>query len=222
MTEKIILAAEKRKISGKKVKQLRREGTLPANIFGKGLKSIAIEIPIKVFLNTFKKAGETHLVELKLGEAIHNVLIHKVQVDPVTDTPLHVDFQAVSLKEKISATVPVQVVGESPAEKEKIGILVQQLSEIEVEALPTDLPDHFEADVSGLNAVNAAVFVKDLNFDKSKVFIKTDDLEKIVAKVEPPAKEEVVTPPPTVEAPAEEAVAQEAVPTEEVKEEKKE
>lgn len=220
MNEKIIIIANKRKIRGKKVKQLRRQGILPANLFGKGINSLDIEVLLKEFLSLFKKAGETHIVELKIDGSIHNALIHGVQIDPVTDTPLHVDFQAVSLKEKTTATVPIQLRGESPAEKEKIGILVQQLSEIDVEALPTDLPDHLDADVSGLANVDATIYVKDLKFDKSKVTIKREELEKIVAKVEPPTKEKVVTPPPTVEAPTEGAAAPEAAPPKEAEEKK--
>ena len=194
MSEKFILKAEKRKIEGKKVKQLRRRGLLPANLFGKGVKSLSLELDLKEFLRIFQKAGETHLIDLALGSDSHSVLVHHLQLDPVSQFPLHVDFQQVSLKDKISATVPITLVGESPAEKEGIGILVQQLSEIEVEALPTDLPDHLEADVSGLSQVNASLFVKDLKTDTLKVTIPSGDLEKIVAKVEPPAKEEVATP----------------------------
>jgi large subunit ribosomal protein L25 len=219
MSQKISLTTQKRSVEGKKVKTLRRQGILPANVFGKGIKSHAIQLPVAEFLKVYRGAGETHLIELKVGDTVHNVLVHNLQVDPVTDAPLHVDFQAVSLKENISATVPIKVVGESPAEKDKIGIFVQQLSEIEVEALPTDLPDHLEADVSKLDTVGSVLYVKDLKFDSATVTIKPEDLEKIVAKVEPPAKEEVVTPPPTVEvaptegeAPAEGAPAAAAEP----------
>lgn len=200
MKEKIVLEAKKRDVVGKKVKQLRRQGVLPGNVFGKGVKSISVQVPVAELLKVYKTAGETHLVELKVDGAVHNVLFHNLQLDPATDAPLHADFQAVSLKEKITATVPINLVGESPAEKEKIGILVQQLSEVEVEALPTDLPDHLEANVLTLAAVGDALHVKNLKFDASKVTIKAEDLEKIVAKVEPPAKEEVVAPPTAAEA----------------------
>src|SRR3989344_1143525 len=222
MTEKITLSASPRKLEGKKVKQLRKQGILPANLFGKGIKSLNIEVALKDLQSVFKKAGETRLVDLKVDGTTHNVLIHHIQVDPVTETPLHVDFQAVSLKEKITATVPVQIIGESPAEKEKIGILVQQLSEVEVEALPTNLPDHLAADVSGLAEVDAVIYVKDLKFDQSTVTIKPEDLEKIVDKVEPPAKEEVATPPPTIEAPLQGAQEEKTVTTEEPSQAKKE
>jgi large subunit ribosomal protein L25 len=201
MPEKITLAVQKRTIDGKKVKQLRRQGILPANIFGKGVPSQAIQLPELEFMKLYKKAGETHLIEIAVDKQSHNVLIHNVQIDPLTQQPLHVDFQAVSLREKITATVPIQLVGEAPAEKEKVGILVQQLSEIDVEALPQELPDHLEIDISTLVAVNDTLYVRDLKFDSAKVTIKPEDREKIVARIEPPAKEEVITPP--VVAPAE-------------------
>ena len=199
MTDKITLEAQKRTVEGKKTKQLRNKGILPANIFGKGLKSVSVQVSLLDFSKVYKTAGETKIIELKTGEDTHNVLIHNLQTHPVTEAALHVDFQAVSLREKITATVPVEIVGESPAEKEKIGILVQQLSEVDVEALPMDLPERLEADVSGLAEVDAALYVRDLKYDTSKLTIAPEDLEKIVAKIEPPAKEEVSTPPPTAE-----------------------
>lgn len=226
MSDKITLSSEKRTLEGKQAKQLRRKGILPANIFGKGFKSLSIQLPTLEFQKVYKQAGETHLIDLKVGNETHNVLVHRLQLDPATDSPLHVDFQAVSLKEKITATVPIQLVGESPAEKEKIGILVQQLSEVEVEALPTDLPDHLDADVSGLTQVDASLFVKDLRLDTAKVTIKPADLEKIVARVEPPAKEEVAEPVPVAEVSTEAETptsagseAEEPAPKEEVKKE---
>jgi len=118
------------------------------------------------------------------------VLVSGLQIDPVTSDYLHVDFRRVDLTEKITAKVPVEIVGESPAEKQKMGTVVQQLSEIEVEALPADLPEKIEIDATTLIEVDQTIYVKDLKIDK-KVTIKTD-LESIVAKVEPPTKEEVV------------------------------
>lgn len=195
--EKIILKAKLRKLVGRKVKLLRKEGSLPANIYGKKIKSESIQIDLKEFLNVYKKVGDTGLFYINERP----VLVANIQKDPVTDIVLHIDFHQVDLKEKVEAKVPVEISGESPAEKQGIGTVVQYINEVEVEALPTDLPEKFVVDISKLTEVDQAIFVKDIKVDKSKVEIRTD-VESILAKVEPPQKEEVVVPPVT-EVPAE-------------------
>ncbi len=193
--EKIKLSVEKRKIIGRKVKLLRRDGFLPANIYGKKVKSLAVQLATKDFLPVFKEVGETGLVEIKVAgeEKTRPVLIHNVHFHPVDDDPLHADFYQVDLKEKVTTKVPVELIGESPAVKEKIGILIQPLNEIEVEALPADLPEKIEVDISDLKAVNDVVSVDKVKISTG-VKILTDQKE-ILVKIEPPAKEEVAPPP---------------------------
>lgn len=207
--EKLKLKAEKRKVSGRKVRKLRQEGILPANIYGKKVKSQAVKLDLRTFLPIYQEVGETGIVNLMLkGETkVRPVLIHNLQLDPVTDQPLHADFYQVDLKKKVTTEVPIELAGESPAVKEKIGILIQPLTEVEVEALPTELPDKFEVDITGLKEVGDAVAVGDLEVPK-EVKVLTGG-KQILAKIEPPAKEEEVAPPP------------EEVPTEEVPEEEK-
>ena len=183
---KITLKSEKRELFGRKVKRLRKAGKIPANIFGKKIKSEAISVDNKEFIEVFEKAGETQIIDLT-GKP---VLVSNTQVDPISAEYLHVDFRQVDLTEKIEAMVPIEIEGESPAEKQNLGTVVQQIHEIEVEALPTDLPEKIIVDASILVEVDQAIYVKDLKVDK-KVEIKTD-LESIVIKVEPPTKEEVV------------------------------
>lgn len=197
--EKIKLTVEKRKVTGRKVKALRQQGILPANIYGKKEKSLAVQLEAKSFLPVFKEAGETSLIELKVADEkeARPVLIHNVQFHPVEETPLHVDFYQVDLKEKVTTKVPVELIGESPAIKDKIGILIQPLSEVEVEALPADLPEKIEVDISGLKAVDETVIVGSVKVPEG-VKILTDEKEVLV-KIEPPAKEEVA-PPPVAEA----------------------
>ncbi len=192
--KKYKLSAEKRTVLGRKVKKIRKEGSLPANIYGKKVKSQAVVVKEKEFAKVFKEAGETSIIELMLGKVKKPVLIHNVQTDPVSDMPLHVDFHQVDLKEKVMANVPVEVLGEAPAEKQGLGTMVQYIDEIDVEALPAELPEKFEVDISGLEEVNAAIFVKDLKYDKKKIEIKLDD-EEVVVKIEPLRKEEEVAPP---------------------------
>ncbi len=199
------LKAEERKLTGRKVKNLRKQGLLPGNVYGKKVKSVSVQVDLKEFEKVYKEAGETGLVELEVGKDVRPVLIHGLQVNPKSDEPIHVDFLQVDLKAKVSAQVPVEIIGESPAEKQGIGTVVQQLNDIEVEALPTDLPEKFEINVESLTEVDQAIYVKDIKVDKEKVDLKADP-EAIVAKVEPPQKEEVVEAPAPAEGEAVEGI----------------
>lgn len=205
---KLTLDVQKRETVGRKVKKLRKEGIIPGNIYGKKVKSMSVQVDGKVFGKIFTEAGETQLIELILNGDKKPVLIHNIQKDPVNDNFLHVDFLQVDLSVKVTARVPVELVNDSPAEKQGLGTAVQQLMEIEVEALPGDLPEKFEIDLSNLAEVDQMVQIKDLKVDKNKVEVKNGE-EEIVVKVEPPKTEEEVAPPTT-----EEAVEGEEVPAE--------
>lgn len=191
------LKVEKRKILGRKVKKLREEGILPANIYGKKVKSQAIEIDRSEFEKVFSEVGETGIIELNLGNEKRPVLVHNIQLEPVSDEPIHVDFHQVDLKQKVVANIPIDVLGESPAEKQGLGTLVQYFDEIEVEALPGDLPEKFEIDAGDLEKVDQAIFIKDLKVG-DKVEVKQDP-EEIIVKIEPPREEEEELPPAPVE-----------------------
>jgi large subunit ribosomal protein L25 len=224
---KLVLKAEKRKVFGRKVKSLRKQGVLPGNVYGKAVKSEGVEVPQKDFETLFKEAGETGVVELQLGKASKPVLVDNVQLDPVTDQPIHVDFRQIDLKEKVKADIPVALQGVAPAEKEGKGTLVQQLAEIEVEALPTDLPSEFAVDVSKLAEVDDAIFVKDLKYDQDKVTLVDITPDAIVANIlaVKEEKEEVPVPPAEGEVPEAEAGKEapaEGQPAPEAAEEKKE
>ncbi|MBI3981152.1 50S ribosomal protein L25 [Candidatus Microgenomates bacterium] len=178
------LSVKKRTVLGKKVKKLRKQGIVPATLYGKKVKSLSLELDLKTFRQVYSKTGETGLIELLVeGEKEERpVLIHNLQLDPLTEQILHTDFYQVDLKEKVTSTVPVVAKGESPAVTERRGVLLQPLSEVEVEALPQDLPDHLEANIEGLTEVDQAVLVKDLIFDKNKVTILTKQ-EELVFKI---------------------------------------
>jgi len=207
--DKVVLKSQDRKVTGRKVKNLRKVGLLPGVIYGKDIKSIPVAVEFREFEKVYEKAGETSIVELVLGSSKKPVLIHNVQRNPVTDQPVHADFLQVNLKVEVNATVPIEVIGESPAQKSGLGTIVLQLGEIEVRALPLNLPDKFIVDVSLLEEVDQAILVKDLKYDRTKVEVKTEP-NQIVVKVEPPQKEEVVeVPKAEVEAKAEEAQPQE-------------
>lgn len=177
------MKAKKRTLLGRKVKKLRRDGIIPANVYGKKIKSEAIEVDEKEFTEVFTKAGETAIVNLVLDSKDHPVLIHLVQHDPVTRFPLHIDFFQVDLKEKVTTKVPLVIVRESPAVKDKIGVLLHILSEVEIEALPADLLEKIEVDVSGLSAVGNLIKVGELKVS-NKVKILTD-INLDVVKIAP-------------------------------------
>ena len=215
------IVAEKRKILGRKVKKLRREGILPANLFGKEIKSQALQVSQKELLEVFEKMGETGLIDLAVDkQKARPVLISSLQVDPVTGSSLHVDFHQVDLEEKTVVAVPIELIGTSPVIEKDEGVLVQPLLEVEVEALPQQLPDHLEADVSVLTKLNDAVRVSDLKVGK-EVEIKAEKNE-IVVKVGA-LREEEVAPVATEEAGVEEkGEGEEGKEIEEKKEEKEE
>lgn len=155
------IEAKPRTVIGRTVKRLRTNGLVPATVYGKDTENISIELPLDTFTHIFKETGETGLIELAVDGKIHPVLVKQVQFHPVTGIPLNVEFHEVNLKEKIKANVPVVLVGESPAVKEAIGTLLHLVDEIEVEALPTDLPEHIKIDISNLAAVNDQIMVKE-------------------------------------------------------------
>lgn len=186
------LIASTRTLFGRKTKQLRKKGIIPANIFGKKMDSKAIELEQSILLDTMRKAGETGLIHLKIkgDDKTHPVLVSGYAQDPVSGAMLHVDFHEVDLKQKTTATVPLKAVGESEAVKAGM-VLVMQKNELDVEALPTDLPDVIEVDISSLTEVGMSIHAKDLKIDRSKVTIELGD-EEVIATVQEPAKEEVV------------------------------
>lgn len=190
MSNKHILSANPRKITGRKIKSLRSQGFIPANVFGKDLKSQSLQVKAADFSKLYKEVGESTLIYLSIvGEKEDRpVMVHDVALHPVTDQILHIDFHQVNLKEKTTAQVEIKLTGESPAEKEKMGILVQQLSELEIEALPEDMPESIEVSIASLTTEGDTILVKDIKLS-DKLTVKTDPLA-LVVKIEPLAKEE--------------------------------
>jgi len=176
------LAVEKRKILGKKVKKLRKEGLLPANIYGKGVKSLAVQVPYKDFEKVYKEAGETGIVDVEIAGEIRPSLIHNVHQDYYKHVLLHADFFQVNLKEKIRSMIKVVTIGEPKAVADKAGLLIQILAEVEVEALPTDLPEKMEVSVESLAAVDDQVTVGDIKVPAGVTMLT--DAGQVIAKVE--------------------------------------
>jgi len=208
------LAAEPRVLKGREVKKLRSQNIVPANVFGRKVDSVNIQVSAKDFSKLFREVGESTLIylEIKGEKEPRPVLVSEVTKHPVSGQLLHVAYHQVDLKEKVTANVAVKLSGEAPAEKEKLGILVQQADEIEIEALPTDMPENITVDISSLDTVGSLITIQDLKLDSAKLTIKTA-LDTIIVKIEDLAKEEVVAPPPAPEAVAEGTpAAEEAAP----------
>lgn len=179
------LEVQKRTLLGKKVKKLRKEGLLPASIYGKNIKSQPLMVPLKNFDQVFRQVGEAGVVDLVLEkeEKTRPVLIHNLQLDPVTSQPLHTDFFQVDLKEKVRTMVPVTFTGEPQAVAEKKGVLLTTLNEVEVEALPTDLPEHIEVDSSSLVGLDQEIKVSELKVPPQVTVLTDPNL--MVCKIGP-------------------------------------
>src|SRR3989344_5040104 len=221
--DRLSLDASEREVLGKKVKLLRNEGKLPGHVYGKGLPTEHVSVDTKTFLATFKVAGETGLVDLKLGtDKVRPVLIRGVQYDAQTDKPLHVDFYQVNLKVRVKVPVPLELIGDEP-EKVHLGeaIVLQTLNEIEVEALPTDLIEKIEVNISSLKEIDDAITVGELSFDREKLTISASD-EEVVVKLAPAVSAEMEAlleeQAAETEAAAEEAAAEEGAENTEVTE----
>lgn len=180
--EQTPLIAEKRTVLGRKVRKLRREGLVPAHVFGHKIKTEHLQVKEADFKKVYDKVGETGIIALTVGAEKKPVLVRNVQIHPVTDDTLHIDFYQVNLSEKVKVNVPLEIVGESPAVEKKIGLLLTPVSEVEVEALPADLPENIEIDISKLVGIGDEIKVKDLKVDRTKIEVHTDE-DLVVAQI---------------------------------------
>ena len=185
----LTLKVKIRKDLGKKVKALRKQGILPAVLYGPKIKNLSIEIDFKEFENIYKEAGESSLISLEIDNDKFPVLIHEVIKDPLSGKPIHADFYQPILTEEVEATVPIVFEGEALAVKELGGTLVREISEIEVKALPKNLPHEIKVDINGLKTFDDEILVKDLKLPES-VTVERDKNE-IVALVTPPETEKI-------------------------------
>lgn len=185
------LAVTPREITGKKVRAMRREGLVPAVIYGHGVPTTHIAVAAKDFNKVFKQAGSTTLVTLVTKTDKRPVMIHEVSRDSVSDEIIHVDFHQVRMDETIKAKVPLEFVGESSAVKEKGAILNKAMSEIEVEALPNEMPHILTVDLSPLDDLNKSVLVKDIKRPKGVTF-HIDENTAVVTTTEKPPEEVAV------------------------------
>ncbi|MFA5778401.1 MAG: 50S ribosomal protein L25 [Candidatus Paceibacterota bacterium] len=184
----------KKREDGLKLEVLKKSGDIPAVFYGAGKKTTPISISKIDFKKIWRDAGESSAVKIEIGEGDVDVLIHEVQVDPVTSEPIHVDFLAIDMKKKIRVHVSLEFEGVSNAVKSGIGNLVKVLHELEIEALPADLPHNLVVDISKLETLESQIFVSDIKLPKGVAVINnpSDVVASIVEQVE--EKEEVVVP----------------------------
>ena len=202
MSERLELDAELRVITGKKVKQLRRAGQIPAVLYGPGMEGINLAIAEPDLRHTLAQAAGTQLIELHVGDQNYTALARAVQRDAIRGDLIHVDFYRVVLDRVIRAEVPVVLVGESPLVASRQGVINQVLTSVEIEALPTDLIPQIEVDMTPLVEVGDSILVGDLDLPDtitlqagpSEVVVKIDHLaaeeimeeeEMVVAELSP-------------------------------------
>ena len=187
--EALELKAEVRQITGKQVAQLRRQGYVPAVIYGNNLENDLIQIEAKALRKVLAQAGTHQLIALQVGDKRPRMtLARELQIDSIKRSYLHVDFYAVNMKEKVTAQVPVVFEGVSPAVKDLDGILVHGMTEVEIECLPGDLIAAIEVNIESLVELDDMITVADLKVPSSITVLS--DPESMVAKVEAPRIEE--------------------------------
>jgi large subunit ribosomal protein L25 len=182
------LTAEPRVVVGKKVAALRRDGKLPAVVYGHGRESESIQLDAHEFTVLRRHTGRNALVDLKIGSGRATpVLLHGIHEHPVTRAPLHVDFFVVSMTEEMAVDVPISVTGESVAVDRLGGTLLHLRETVHVRALPADLPSSIELDITPLETFEETLHAGDLRIPE-RVTLLTDPTEP-VARVQPPRLE---------------------------------
>lgn len=189
----ISLTAKLRLLNRKKAKTLRQAGFIPSVMYGPTIKNESIEISLKDLERAYKEAGESSLVELHIDSKKIPVLIYDIARDPVTLKPIHADFYAVDLKKEIRAKVPLVLEGEAPAVKAEGAILLQVMHDIEVEALPENLPHEIKIHVGGLQKIGDRFTVASLIALKG-VKVRAHGEDIIAITEAPRAEEEAVAP----------------------------
>lgn len=172
----------------KPANHVRHTGHVPAIVYGHKLDSQNVEVDSREFLKVYAQAGATTLVNLNVEGTTHNVLIREVQLHPVRDHVLHVDFYQVRMDEAITADVPLKFVGEASAVKDLGGIFVRNTDTVEVKALPKDLPYDIEVDISSLTEFDKAIHIADLTLPEGVTILNKPT--QVVALIQAPRSEE--------------------------------
>ncbi len=183
------LKAEKREVFGKQLKASRQSGELPVVVYGRKARANSLFVKAQDFKKVFESAGESSIIELTTPSGGESVLVHDVVFHPVTNEPIHADFYVVEKDVALKVKIPIEYTGLAPAVKELGGTLVKVLHELEVEALPADLPHSITVDTGSLATLESQILVRDLVLPKKVKAV--NEGEEVVAAIKV-VKEEVV------------------------------
>ncbi len=186
--EEFVISANVRNVIGKQVKALRRDGRLPAVIYGHEVAPIAIDLDVREASRILAGMTSSQFIKIDVDGITHTALIREKQRHPVRGNLLHVDFLAVSMTEKLRASVTIEIVGDAPAARDYNGIVVTVVEIVEVECLPRDLPERIIVDISTLVEIGDAIYVRDIDLPE-EVSVLTD-IDEVVVLVTAPAMEE--------------------------------
>jgi len=156
------LSANTRTVLGNSVRKLRKQGLLPAVLYGQNFNSLPIQIDKKTFLKLYKQVGKTNVIDLSVDSQTLPVIVQDLDVDPVFGDVRHVDFLVVNLKQKVKVTVPIQYIGTPIGVKQLGAVLAVNLDELEIEVLPEKIPDFITVDVTNLTNIHDSISVADL------------------------------------------------------------
>jgi large subunit ribosomal protein L25 len=187
--EEIVLHAERRTVIGKQTKALRRTGKLPAILYGGHIEPTPISLDMHTASLILPTITSSQFIIIDLGKEQHSVLVRERQRHPVRGELQHIDFQVISMTERLRTSVRITLEGDAPIVKAGHGVLVTGIEEIEVECLPKNLPERILVDISGLKEVGEAIYIKDLNLG-GDVDILTDEEEMLVLVTALTAEEE--------------------------------
>jgi large subunit ribosomal protein L25 len=187
--EELVLKAERRTVTGKQVKALRRAGLLPAVIYGYNIAPVAISLDARETGRQLAGVSSSHLIIIDLEGERLTTLVRDKQRNPIRGHLTHIDFLAVSMTEKLRTYVAIELQGEAPAVKELDGVLVKGLEEVEVESLPGDLPESILVDIASLKQIGDAIYVRDLSVSDAVEILA--DADEMIVLVTAQAAEEV-------------------------------
>jgi len=173
MGDKINLKLDSRTLQGKKVKQLRKEGVVPAVVYGPGFEPVNVQAPLNIIDKVIRDAGYHTPVHLTIGTKKEIAMIKDVEIDAVRGHTLHVSFHAVKQNEPVNAEVPIHLVGQGESEAEKAGLIVlQALDHIEIRALPLSLPEALEVSIAGLKEAGEQITLGDITLPEGIAFVE--------------------------------------------------
>ena len=181
------LSATTRTETGRHLRVLRRDGKVPAVLYGHKVEPIALSLEARSLQRVWHRAGRSHLVDLALdGGRARKVLIRELQVDPRSTHLVHADFFAVNLREKLTVDIPLVPVGESPAVAvDKTGVLQQLLTTVKLECLPGDIPAQLTVEISDLVEVDQGIHLSEVTLPDGVSLASGVDPEELVVKIAP-------------------------------------